>query len=127
MKKLLLFISLFMTISCNSANTDRIKQGTWTGYLTPMNHPEMKNEVRYNVQYVESELQIELTGPGGEPIQTKTPRVVNDTLFYSFDEPEEEVTLNCALGKTESGSFEGRCTDASGKWATFGMIPPQSP
>lgn len=126
MKTLLLFTALIMTISCNSMDTDRIKQGTWTGYLTPMNHPEMKNEVSYNVEYVENGLQIELIGPGGNPIQTETPQMKNDSLFYSFDEPEEGVTLNCKLGKKESGSFEGRCSDASGKWAYFSMTPPKS-
>lgn len=126
MKNLILFTSLIFICSCNSTDTDQIPQGTWTGYLSPMNHPEMKNEVSYNIQYVEDELQIELIGPGGNPIQTKSPQVKNDSLFYSFDEPEEGVSLNCTLSKKESGAFEGPCTDPSGKWAYFSMIPPQS-
>ena len=67
MKNLLLFTSLILICSCTPTDTDQLTPGTWTGYLSPMNHPEMKNEVSYNVQYVENGLQIELIGPGGAP------------------------------------------------------------
>lgn len=81
MKNLLLFTSLILICSCTPTDTDQLTPGTWTGYLSPMNHPETKNEVSYNVQYVENELQIELIGPGGAPIQTETPQIKNDSLF----------------------------------------------
>ena len=86
----------------------------------------MKNEVSYNVHNIEGELQIELTGPGGAPIQTDTPKLNNDSLFYPFNEPEGGVTLTCDLSRSETGTFEGRCTDLSGKWALFPMIPPKT-
>jgi hypothetical protein len=45
-------------------------------------------------------------------------------LHYRFDEPEEGVTLQCALGHRADGHFDGRCTDAAGQWARFTMMPP---
>jgi hypothetical protein len=127
MKHLLLLATALLIFSCNTPGSKPISEGTWTGYLTPMNHPDMKNEVSYNVQYTNNELGIELKGPGGQPIQTMDPHIKNDSLFYSFNEPEEGVTLTCKLAKSETGTFEGRCTDPSGKWALFSMIPPNSP
>ncbi|MDX1672359.1 MAG: hypothetical protein R3211_08450 [Balneolaceae bacterium] len=101
-----------------------MKTGRWNGHLTPMHHPEMKNPVMFDVSYDIDNLEMTLTGPGGEPIQTRNERVKNDTLHFEFNEPEENVLLKCRLARTEKKSFNGKCTDPSGQWARFTMNSP---
>jgi hypothetical protein len=89
-----------------------------------MNHPEMANPVTYDVRYSEGTLAIDLIGPGGAQLQARAIRHTPDSLHFAFDEPEEGVTLQCALGHRADGHFDGRCTDAAGQWARFTMMPP---
>lgn len=102
----------------------RLEEGRWTGTLTPMNHPEMANPVAYEVRYEDDALTIDLAGPGGASLSTRDLRLTADSLYFTFDEPEEDVALDCALGRDADG-FVGRCTDAEGKWARFTMQPPR--
>lgn len=92
-----------------------------------MNHPDMANPVVYDVTYNGNDLTLLLIGPDGDTIRTDDPRLVEDTLYFSFDEPEEHIRLDCALGRTSEheGSLAGRCTDTTGQWARFTMNPPE--
>lgn len=111
--------------ACSAPNSaPALPEGTWTGTLTPMNHPEMANPVAYEVRYLEDTLAIDLIGPNDSRITTRAVHLSADSLHYRFDEPEEGVTLQCALGCQSDGRFEGRCTDATGQWARFTMVPP---
>lgn len=89
-----------------------------------MNHPEMENPVSYKVTYTDDRLSISILDPGGALIPTNAPRLEGDTLFFSFNEPEEQVLLNCVLAKNNKKEYSGRCQDSEGKWAQFTMIPP---
>lgn len=102
----------------------RLAEGTWTGGLTPMNHPEMITPLTYDVAYEDGALSLVLGGPGGAPMPARDAELREDTLYFMFDEPDAGVPLTCALGREDAGSFVGRCTDADGKWARFTMVPP---
>jgi len=109
-----------------AASTPALPEGSWTGALTPMSHPEMANPVTYDVRYPNGTLVIDLIGPNGARIATRAVHHAADSLHFAFDEPEESVTLRCGLGRQPDSAFAGRCTDASGKWAYFTMVPPAS-
>ena len=125
---LIFIVALFSACSSTSQNQSPLAEGRWTGYLTPMNHPEMQNPVGYEVTYESKDLNIELVGPGAQPVPTKNPHVHGDTLYFSFSEPEEGVMLECRLASVSEGeaAYKGRCIDPSGKWAVFAMIPPKA-
>lgn len=123
MKIFLLFVTCCLLVACQSAPC--LEEGQWTGSLTPMNHPDMSNPIAYQVAHADGQLRINIIGPDGSPVPARDIRLEKDTLFFTFNEPEEQVPLDCALGENESGSYSGRCTDASGKWAAFSMTPPR--
>lgn len=107
---------------------ERLAEGRWSGTLAPMNHPEMANPVAYDVSYEGNLLHIAVVGPDGAALPTRDVRLTADTLYFAFDEPEENVPLRCTLRRDTTDSFAGRCADASGQWARFTMQPPeQSP
>ena len=119
--RLLLFLSALTLAAC-AAPDARLQEGTWTGHLTPMNHPEMQLPLTYVV------------GPGptltiapaeGQPVAVRTLAFKGDSLGFIFDEPEAGVPLTCRLARQPDASYAGRCTDAAGKWAHFTMIPPE--
>lgn len=120
---LLLFVTGLAACTTPAAQPP-LPEGTWTGTLAPMNHPEMKNAVTYEVGSPDGALAISLVGPGNTSIPTRDITLDTDTLRFTFDEPEEHVPLHCALGAQADDSYAGRCTDASGKWARFTMVPP---
>ena len=130
MKSLLSHLALCAALggfaACSSTPESPLPEGTWTGALTPMNHPEMANPVTYAVRYDDGALAIDLIGPNGSATTTRDVQLEADTLRFAFDEPEEGITLRCALGGTAEHGFAGRCADASGKWARFTMAPPAS-
>lgn len=127
LRLLLLAAALSMIGACTTpASAPTLPEGTWTGALTPMNHPEMANPVTYDVHYPGGALAIDLVGPNGARIATRSVQHAPDSLRFAFDEPEEGVTLQCDLGRQADGAFAGRCTDPDGKWARFTMIPPAS-
>lgn len=101
-----------------------LSEGTWTGTLTPMNHPEIATPITYDVHYPAGTLAIDLVGPNDTRIATRAVRLTADSLHFTFDEPEEDATLQCALGRQSDSHFDGRCTDIAGQWARFTMMPP---
>lgn len=117
-------VAFFFFAAC--ATSPRLQEGRWTGSLTPMNHPDMANPVAYDVDYEGDVLQIALVGPSGAAVPTRDIHLSADTLRFTFDEPEENVPLQCALASDGAGGFAGRCADESGKWARFTMRPPRS-
>lgn len=121
--KFLLFLFVCFLTACSSSTT--LEEGRWTGNLTPMNHPDMNQPIGYDLSYQNNELKINLIGPDGTPVALKNPRVQNDTLYFSFNEPEQQVSLDCKLAGNSENGFTGRCSDASGKWALFTMNPPE--
>lgn len=114
---------LILSTACQTA--PKLPEGRWNGSLTPMNHPDMQNQVAYNVSYESDKLQISLIGPNNSTVDVQNPRIEGDTLFFAFNEPEEHVLLRCALVGEEADGFAGRCTAPSGKWAHFTMRPPR--
>ncbi len=123
--KYLIPIAVFLLIACQPG--PQLEEGRWSGTLTPMNHPEMMNPMGYEVSYEGDLLSIQIVGPDSSLIPTRNPRIENDSLYFQFDEPEEQVTLDCILArdKDPGEGFAGRCTDESGKWARFTMVPPE--
>lgn len=121
----LLFPLLFL-MSCQSST--QLDEGYWTGTLTPMNHPEMSNPIGYEVTYSDDEINMNIVGPDSTLIPAKNIRMEDDTLRFQFQEPEEQVTLDCVLARHENPEegFAGRCTDPIGQWARFTMIPPEN-
>jgi hypothetical protein len=90
----LLWIVMGGMAACSAPDSaPALPEGTWTGTLTPMNHPEMNNPVAYDVRYVEDTLAIDLIGPNDSRIATRAVHLTADSLHYRFDEPEEGVTL----------------------------------
>lgn len=123
--RLLSFIFMLGSLAaCGTSSQPDLVAGTWTGTLTPMNHPEMANPVTYSVRYPDGTLAIDPIGPGGAALPTRAIRHTTDSLHFAFDEPEERVTLHCALGPQPDDGFTGRCTDTVGQWARFTMVSP---
>lgn len=121
--KYLYYFFLFLVTACNPLH--ELKEGSWTGHLTPMNHPEMSIPVDYEVAYQQGDLFISIIGTDGFPVLTQHPRLENDTLYFKFNEPEEQVLLNCVLIRNRENEFSGKCMDPSEKWAQFTMVPPK--
>lgn len=123
------FLACLLLAACTSPRPEatqpaRLQAGLWTGGLTPMNHPDMVTPLTYEVAYPDDGLAIVLNGPGGTAMVAREAALQDDTLRFVFEEPEEGVTLRCALGAEPTGSFAGRCTDPGGQWARFTMVPP---
>jgi len=89
-----------------------------------MNHPEMSIPVNYDVVYTESGLAITIIEANGVPARAENIYLKEDALLFTLNEPGEQVVLECSQSKTEVNGFTGRCTDSSGKWAQFTMVPP---
>lgn len=123
MKNILLLGAILILIGCQS--NEKLEAGRWIGSLSPMNHPEMENPLTYDVSYADDALVIDIIGPNSTVINTREPRVQNDTLYFSFPEPEEQVLLACKLADIGDKEFAGRCADKSGKWAYFTMRYPK--
>lgn len=98
--------------------------GTWTGGLTPMNHPDLVTPVTFDVSYDGDVPAIALVGPDGSTIPTRSVALTGDSLHFVFDEPEAGVPLQCAFAADGQSGYEGQCTDADGKWAAMTMVPP---
>lgn len=130
MSRPLILLLLILLGACTSASdpqpaeSPRLTEGTWTGTLTPMNHPDMHTPLTYEVAYAADTLGLVLGGPNGSEMPAREAEVKGNTLFFSFDEPDAGVPLRCALARTEDAGFEGRCVDPEGKWALFSMQPP---
>ncbi|GAA5522743.1 hypothetical protein LQ318_13380 [Aliifodinibius salicampi] len=120
--KNILLVAVCLIVACSS--TPELKEGHWTGHLTPMNHPEMSIPVSYEVAYTENGLDINIIGSDGISASAQNPHIERDTLFFMFNEPEEQVTLECELARNNASGFSGECTDSSGKWAQFTMVSP---
>ena len=113
---------LFLT-GCRSPHT--LQSGLWSGHMTPMNHPEMKTELTFEVSYDKRIASITLNGHGGMHLPTRNLNIQKNMIEFTFNEPEQNVALSCQFIGSDQKGFSGRCTDDSGKWAVFEMIPPR--
>ena len=126
MLKTIFTLTLLLAVCSAPSQAQDLQEGTWTGTLTPMNHPEMATPLIYDVRHVGDSLAITLTSPAlPDSVVMREITLTADTLSFAFNEPEADVLLRCALGRQEDGSYTGRCADAEGKWATFAMIAPE--
>ncbi|MEO0557926.1 MAG: hypothetical protein AAF170_07060 [Bacteroidota bacterium] len=121
---LLLGLALSACASTRSEAPTRLAEGTWTGTLTPMNHPDQNTPMRYRVAYLEEDLSIEMDWPGGDALPARDAELQEGMLTFGLIEPEGNASLQCNLARQPDGSFDGRCADAEGKWARFTMLPP---
>ncbi|NNF58106.1 MAG: hypothetical protein HKN04_07670 [Rhodothermaceae bacterium] len=101
-----------------------IPTGTWTGTLTPQNHPDLHLPMTYTVEECAEGLAITLASAAGQAAEAREVRVTPDRIRFAFDEPEEDVPLTCDLRRDDDGAFAGRCMAANGTYATFTMEPP---
>jgi hypothetical protein len=115
---------LCLLAACAPTTPAPLPEGTWTGGLTPMNHPDVVSPLTYEVRRAGEELALTLVS---EDVQTpaRDVEVAGDTLSFVFNEPEAGVLLTCALARQADASYAGRCVDAGGKWAHFTMKPPE--
>lgn len=119
-----LFLALLCLLAaCAQTTPATLPEGTWTGGLTPMNHPDVVSPLTYEVRRADEQLALTLIS---EDVQTpaRDVKVEGDTLSFVFNEPEAGVLLTCALARQTDASYAGRCVDAGGKWAHFTMKPP---
>jgi len=84
-------LSAFLLTACTSI--PELKEGRWSGHLSPMNHREMTIPVSYEVAYGQNKLNITIIGSNGTPAEAQDPHVKEDTLYFAFSEPEEQVAL----------------------------------
>ena len=116
-------LGILLLPACSAPET--LPDGRWTGSLTPMNHPEMRTPLSYTVSHPDGVLAISMDGPGGEGMPFINPVFELGSLSYAFIEPEGGNRLRCRLDQQPDATLEGRCTDPSGKWALFRMVPPE--
>jgi hypothetical protein len=128
MYRLLLSAALSLS-ACASVPTDSspasaLPEGTWTGTVTPMNHPDRPTPITYEVSTEGGALSVVLRGLDGQGLPVRAALLSGDTLRFQFNEPEGNLPLDCALVRLPTGTFDGRCADADGRWARFTMVPP---
>jgi hypothetical protein len=130
MKRLLLVVTCLAVAACSPTGDTSaddaapLAEGTWTGGLAPMNHPEQMTPLTFDVGYDDETLTVVLGGPGGVAIPTRDVMHRGDSLHFVFDEPEEGVALHCGFAADGQDGYAGRCADADGKWAAVTMVPP---
>lgn len=117
---------VLLITACAADPDERLPEGRWTGSLQPMNHPEAATSIGYEVAYSNRELALSVLGPDGTVLPARGASLVDDTLRFTFDEPERGAPLRCVLVRDPAGDrLAGRCTDDAGKWATFTMVAPR--
>lgn len=114
----------FLAACSTAPSQPALQEGTWTGGLTPMNHPDRVLPLTYEVSRADDGSLSLTLGSGDTQTPTRDVILDGDTLSFVFNEPEENVELTCALGRQADAGYAGRCTDAEGKWGHFTMTPP---
>ena len=112
---------LICTIILASCSTAQLPHGQWSGYVSPMNQPNIRSMLNYEVNHSEENVSLEIYSPGGGKIQTKSLQMTQDSLFFTYDKQEQQGILYCGLKKVNKNYYYGRCTDQEGKWAVFTM------
>ncbi|MGI9175040.1 MAG: hypothetical protein ACR2GR_06960 [Rhodothermales bacterium] len=126
MQKPAFALTVLLIVCSAQTQAQDLQEGTWTGTLTPMNHPERATPLTYDVRHAGDSLTITFAlSDLPDSVVTRDITLTADTLSFAFNEPEADVLLRCALGRQEDQSYAGRCADAEGKWAAFTMVPPE--
>lgn len=103
-----------------------VPTGTWTGTLTPHNHPTMHLPMTYQVEECAEGITITLASGDGQGVEARDVRATAERIRFAFTEPEANTPLGCDLRRQQDGAFTGRCTAPDGTYATFAMNPPSS-
>ncbi|MEM1128179.1 MAG: hypothetical protein AAGI71_16150 [Bacteroidota bacterium] len=119
-------VALLLLGACTSSAPDSLSEGTWTGTITPMNHPDRPSPITYEVRQATGGYQLTLQAGGGSGLAARDLTLQADTLAFTFNEPEAQVPLRCVLVAEPDGHYAGRCTDPGGQWARFTMHPPEA-
>ena len=101
-----------------------LEEGTWTGTIMPMDHPDERTEIIYRVSTTLGGVNMTIGTSFDNVRPSRDVEVTVDSLYFVFDEPESEVELTCALGLQSNGNYEGKCLDPENKWAWFTMRRP---
>lgn len=110
---------------CSCSTNQRLVEGTWTGAMTPQNHPDLETPIEYMVDYEEGRLVMTLIGPGKTKLPISNIVRSDGKLEFQFTEPEEGVALTCELHGVPDKGYSGKCKDEAGKWARFTFVPPK--
>ena len=113
-----------LTLAACQNPAPALEAGTWTGHLTPQNHPEMQIPLAYEVAHDDGKLAITLVSDAGARTAVDDVALADSALTFTFLEPDAGVPLACSLLPQANGRYVGRCTDPEGKWGLFTMIPP---
>jgi len=113
---------LFITIILSSCHTTKdLPSGLWTVYLSQQNQVDKQISLNCRLKHHQENVSLQIFGPGGINIPTRDIQLTKDSLFFSFDKVEEQMSVSCALGKHNKKFYHGTCTDTEGKWSVFTM------
>lgn len=123
MRRLAPLLLVGVVLMACPSGASRLQDGRWTGTLTPMNHPDMQTPIALDVRTTGGSIEIVILGPDGGTLPAREIDFDDDTLAFTFDEPEAGIPLRCDWTRQPDGGFAGRCTDPEGKWAHFEVDP----
>lgn len=115
------YVLLLTILLTSCSTTQKLPSGHWSGYVSPMNQPNTRATLNYEVDYLEEIISLQLYSPEGEKIQTSELQLTKDSLFFSYKRQEQQGTLSCGLKKVNRNYYYGQCADEEGKWAIFTM------
>lgn len=107
-----------------SAEVPTLEEGKWTGTAMPMGHPEQRTELTYRISNTLDGINMTIGTTFNDGRPGRDVEMTVDTLYFVFDEHQQDVELHCALGLQPNGNYEGKCIDSDGKWTWFMMRPP---
>lgn len=105
-----------------SLHAQKLAPGTWTGSILGPNGESA--DISYEVKVENDSLKVTLNVPEGPSFPFINIRFEDSKLLFEW---EPGVTVHCALAPTETGGYQGECTDDSGQTGTLVMVPPKLP
>lgn len=101
-----------------------LEVGKWSGVMIPEEDPSTRLRVYYRVGYEGEQLTLLVGLSDSLSVHASGVRLTQDSLYFELDSPMEQSVSRCGLGLQENGSYEGPCTDDSGRSTRFTMRPP---